>query len=108
MSHAFWQRQFGGEPDIVGKPITLRGEPYEVLGVLPRTFRFPANELDVYVPLSTIPDETIPRLRPVRLLDVVGRTAPGASLAAAQAEIDAITARLAQQYPEDKNWSAGR
>ena len=43
LSHAFWQRQFGGDPAIVGTSLTLGGEPYEVLGVLPRTFTYPAD-----------------------------------------------------------------
>lgn len=106
LTHAFWQRQFGGTSDIVGRTITLGGEPYEVLGVMPRAFRYPANELDVYVPYSTIPDQSIPRLRPVRILDVVARGREGASLAAIQSELDAITARLSEQYAEDKNWGA--
>ena len=106
LTHAFWQRQFGGAADVVNSHLTLGGNPYLVLGILPPTFRFPAAEVDVYVPYSTIPDESIPRIRPVRILEVVARTGPGVSLEAATTELNAIAARLAQQYPEDAAWGA--
>ena len=51
----FWSREFGASPSVVGSTITLKGEPYEVLGVLPEHFRFPTGEADVFVPYSTIP-----------------------------------------------------
>lgn len=106
LTHAFWQRQFGGTDDVVNSHLTLGGNPYLVLGVLPPSFRFPAGEVDVYVPYSTIPDESIPRIRPVRILEVVARMGDGVSIEAATTELNAIAARLAQQYPEDAAWGA--
>ncbi len=104
LTHAFWQRQFGGAATTVNAHLTLNGEPYLVLGVLPPSFRFPAGEVDVYVPYSTIPDESIPRLRMVRILEVVARIGDGATPEGATAELNGIAARIAQAYPENASW----
>jgi predicted permease len=106
LSHAFWQRQFGGDPRIVGTPVTLNGEPFEVLGVMPRAFRYPAAAVDVYAPFSNFTDDQIPRIRPVRILDVVARAGEGVTAEEVGTELNAITARLAAQYPEDASWGA--
>lgn len=106
LTHAFWQREFGGDRAIVGRTLTLGNEGYEVLGVMPASMRFPAPEVDVYVPYSTIPDESIPRLRVVRILDVVARARDGVSAEQVDAELDAIAGRLAREYPEDASWGA--
>jgi predicted permease len=106
LTHAFWQRQFSGSPGVVDSSLTLGGEPYAVLGVLPPDFRFPATDVDVFVPFSTIPDDAIPRIRPVRILAVVARARDGVSEAQVNTEMNAITARLAREYEEDKAWGA--
>jgi len=104
LSYAFWQREFNGDSSIFDRTITLGGDPYRVLGAVPASFRFPGDQVDVYVPYSSIPDGSIPHIRPVRILGVVARMKPGITAQRAGTEIDAIAKRLAQQYPEDKNW----
>ena len=105
LSNAFWRREFSGESSIIGNTITLGGEPYTVLGVMPESFRFPGPDVDLYAPYSSIPDQAIPHIRPVRILSVVARLKPGVTIERANAEMDAITRRLAQQYPGDnRNW----
>jgi len=104
LSYGFWQRQFGGARSVVGSKLLLGGEPYVVTGVMPASFRFPAERIDVYIPYSTIPDQAIPRIRPVRILDVVARLKPGVTIERAGVELAGITRRLAEQYREDKNW----
>jgi predicted permease len=106
LTYGFWMREFGGAPDVVNTPVTLNGEPYQILGVLPSEFRFPTDQADVFVPFSTIPDSGIPRIRPVRVLSVVGRLRPGVSQASAQTEMDGIARSLAAQYPEDRAWDS--
>ena len=106
LSHGFWMREFGGDPSVIGSPLPLEDSSLEILGVLPPEFRFPAEGVDVYVPYSTIPDTSIPRLRPVRVLSVVARARPGVSEDQVRAEMMAITGRLAQQYEEDRSWDA--
>ena len=101
LSHAFWQRQFGGDPSAVGRKITLGGESYEVVGVMPESFRFPSPRVEVFIPFSTIPDEGIPRVRANRVLGVVARMKPGVTEAQAAAEMNTIVRGLAEQYPDE-------
>lgn len=105
LSHGFWQREFGGAADAVGASMTISGRPHTVLGVLPSSMRYPSERADVYLSYSTIPDESIPRIRVVRLLDVVARARPGVTQDQVEAEMSAITAQLAQAYPENRNWN---
>jgi len=102
LSHAFWERQFGASASVVGQRVTLGGESYEIVGVLPPSFRFPSPHVDVYIPFSTIPDDAIPRIRPVRILAIVGRLKPNVTVARASAELNSIARGLAQEYPEDR------
>ena len=102
LSHGVWQRRFGGDPGIVGTSLTLAGEPYVVVGVMPPRFTFPAERLDVWMPLSRLGEDDIPRRRENRFLGVIGRLAPGATEASAVAELDAIAGRLAREHPENE------
>ena len=104
LSHRFWHAEFAGSPAAVGTPLTLNGEPYEVLGVLPADLTFPTAGADMFVPYSTIPDSGIPRLRQVRVLNVVARARAGVTPQLVQHEMNGIASRLAQQYPEDRAW----
>jgi putative ABC transport system permease protein len=53
LSHGLWARRFGADPGIVGRPITMDGQLYTVVGVMPSTFRYPTRETDVWEPLAT-------------------------------------------------------
>lgn len=106
LAHGFWQRQFGGSASVIGTTLTLGGLPYEVLGVMPASFRFPSDRVDAYIPFSSIPDESIPRIRPVRILDVFARVPAGVTLDQARSEMMTITGRLAAEYPADASWGA--
>ncbi|MFN8580169.1 MAG: ABC transporter permease, partial [Gemmatimonadaceae bacterium] len=63
LTNAFWQRRFTGRRDIVGTTLTLNGEPFTVLGVLPATFGYPTAHADVVAAFSIFTDDQIPRLR---------------------------------------------
>jgi predicted permease len=106
LTHGFWTREFGASPDAVGSTITLNDRPFAVIGILPASLRFPAEDADVFVPYSTIPDSSIPRLRVVRVLSVVARARAGVSTDAVTGEMNAIAGRLAEQYPENRAWGA--
>ena len=106
LSHDFWQRQFGGAMSVIGRRVTLGGESYEIVGVMPPSFRFPAPAVQMYIPYSTIPDQSIPRIRPVRIMNVVARMKPGVTVGQANAEMNAITRGLAAEYEDDRNLGA--
>ncbi len=106
LSYGFWLRQFGGAESAVGSTVTLGDQPYQVLGVMPAEFGFPSDRVDVFIPFSTIPDESIPRIRPVRIMDVVARMAPGVTVGQAQQEMTLITRRLSEEYSQDASWGA--
>lgn len=107
LSHGLWQRRFGGDPGIIGRSVVLDGVGHEVIGVMPRTFDYPSPDADVWMSLSGIPDDAIPRHRMVRFLAAIGRLQPGATVEQARAELAVMSQRLAEEYPEsNRNWSA--
>ena len=99
LSYEYWQRRFGGRPDILGSSIRLDGQAVSILGVLSREFqmfRVLNRELDVYLPLVLDPARLS---RDDHSINVYGRLRPGITLAQAQSEMDAIARRLEQQFP---------
>jgi predicted permease len=98
LSHGLWQRRFGSDAKIIGQPLTLNGESYEVVGVMPPHFQFPTREDELWVPIAFTPQQAANRGN--HYLQVVARTKPGVTLEQAQAEMSTIAARLRQQYPE--------
>ena len=103
ISHALWQRRFGGDPEIVNRQITLDGQPHTVVGVMREKFNFPPNSGDIWRPLSF--DAEGARTRGSRFLRVLGRLKDGATVEQAQAELQTIGRQLQQQYPDT---NAGR
>src|SRR5215210_6403959 len=102
ISQELWQRRFGARGDIVGQPITLDGKPRTIVGVLPARFRFPFDAgtvKDFWTPLD--PHDELNTNRGVGYLRVIARLRSGATLAQAQAEMDTVARRLAEQYPEN-------
>jgi len=97
LSHGLWQRRFGSDPGLVGQTLTLNQRSYTVIGIMPADFRFPGREQEVWLPMSMGPDEATGRGD--HYLNVVARLKPGVTRDQAQAEMGAIAARLAQQYP---------
>ena len=100
LSHAAWMRLFGGDPAAVGRTLTLDGEPFAIVGIAPREFRYPAENVDLWVPRSVIPESGIPSHRWNRVYAVIGRLAPGATMAQAQAEIRTFAQRIADEFPD--------
>ncbi|HVG32798.1 MAG TPA: ABC transporter permease [Pyrinomonadaceae bacterium] len=100
LSHGFWQRQFGGDPSVVGKQIPLSGNNYTVLGVLPADFDAPRESPEVYVSLRVV-NPLAAKARGVHFLRTYWRMKPGVTLAQAQSEIEAIDRQLEQQNPAE-------
>ncbi|HEX7173832.1 MAG TPA: ABC transporter permease, partial [Pyrinomonadaceae bacterium] len=61
LSHPTWQTRFGGDPSIVGRALTLNGEPHTVVGILPEGFRSPGSDYDVYMPAQFWPNYKVAR-----------------------------------------------
>ena len=97
LSHGLWQRRFGANEKIIGQQLTLNGESYTVVGVMPAHFRFPAREDELWVPIAFTQEEAANRGR--HYLQVLARMKPGVALEQAQAEMNTIATRLQQQYP---------
>jgi predicted permease len=97
LGYSFWQRHFGGRPDVLGASLSLDDKLYTVVGIAPSGFRLRDNEPDVMTPLG---QETARFLqsRNAHPVGVVARLQPGATLAAAQAELHLIGRDLAEQY----------
>ncbi len=98
LSWQFWQRRFGGDPGVVGRTIPLDGKNWTIRGVMPRDFRYPSRKADIWMPL--VLDAKTLENRGAHWLSVIARRKPGVALAAAQADLSAIAARLAAAYPE--------
>jgi putative ABC transport system permease protein len=92
-----WRRRFGGDRGVIGRQVLLDGEAYTVIGIAPAGFEFPVGS-QVWAPLAFTPERAADRGR--RSLTVLGKLAPGRSLADAQAELDIISRRLAREYPD--------
>ncbi|MES2696468.1 MAG: ABC transporter permease [Verrucomicrobiota bacterium] len=112
LSHAFWQRRFGGDPAVLDRQITLNGRPCTIVGVLPEWFDGAAaagivrrTRPDVWAPLTLV-EAGAPRSVPA--YDVHARLKPGATLATAQSEVDAVMARLAKEFPATNSSREGR
>src|SRR6266545_2287435 len=106
LSHSLWQRRFGADANIVGRSITLDGQGYQVVGVMPASFRFLSfpRETEIWIPIGLDPFTDRRFARAVNSLGVIGRLKAGIRLAEAQAEADAIARPLAEQYPENRGW----
>ncbi len=97
LGHGLWQRRFGGDPKIVGRKLTLNGQPYIVVGVMPPEFQLPADR-EVWAP--RVVGEDLRQLRGATFWNVVGRLKQGTTVAQAQEEMNGIAVRIAAQYPD--------
>jgi len=105
LSYGFWESQFGGDPQTIGQMLTLDGEAYRVVGILPREFQFAKRgQAQVWVPLNPSLGESV--RRSFHWVNVIGRLGPDVTLAQAQAEMTRLAQRLAAEYP-DTNTGGG-
>ena len=99
ISNHLWKSRFGGDPEVVGRSITLNNQDYAVVGVMPAGFELPLNEdSEIWTPLVFTPEELT--LRNSHYLKVLGRLKPGASMDQANAEMATIAAQLEKDYPK--------
>jgi putative ABC transport system permease protein len=104
LSEGLWRRRFGADAGLVGQTIVLNGQAFTVVGIVPSSFTFFAGT-DVWMPITYYPN-AVGLTRKDHSMAVLARLKPDVTLAAARAEMAAIGARLAQQYP-DENGGTG-
>ncbi len=100
LSDAFWRRELSRDPQVVGQALVLDGRPYTVVGIMPPGFRGIGDRADAWIPFVMSNSAEGLAQRGSRGFQVFARLKPGMSRAQAQAEMDAISRRLAQAYPE--------
>ena len=107
LHYGTWMRRYGGDPRVIGRSIMLNGQPFEIIGVLPASFSLPrevmptlggAEEAEILLPLPLAANAA--ELRNREDYNIIGRLKPGVAIAQAQAEADAITARLRREHPD--------
>lgn len=96
LSHQVWQNRFGGDPGVLGTTIRVNAESASVIGVMPERFRFPFDE-DLWVPTRIAGGE--PRAS-APFVGLVGRLKSETTMEAAQAELSALDARIAAEFPD--------
>lgn len=98
ISHALWQRRYGGDPAIIGRTLLMNDARYEVVGIAPPSFVFRDRDIDVWIPMQLSPQQV--NTRHQHFLNVVARLRPGVTVQAADADMRAIARRLSAQYPD--------
>ena len=108
LSYDAWRRIFGGAPDIVGRSISLNGESYEVVGVMPSGFRdFFNRNAEVWAPLVFQPDQMTDDNRTTEFLNLIARMRPGVPVEQAAGEMRTIAEQLKRDYTDvyADNWT---
>ncbi|HJU55735.1 MAG TPA: ABC transporter permease [Pyrinomonadaceae bacterium] len=100
LSHGFWLRHFGGDQNVVGRQIPLSGNNYTVIGVMRPDFSMPLESPDVWVALR-VANPLAAGVRGVHFLRTYLRLKPDVTLAQAQTEMEGISSRLAEAYPDE-------
>jgi predicted permease len=99
ISNRLWKSRFGGDPEILGRAITLNNQDYEVVGVMPGGFALPLNEeSEIWTPLVFAPEEL--NLRNNHYLKVLARLKPNVTIEQAGAEMTGIAGQLKNEYPK--------
>jgi putative ABC transport system permease protein len=101
VGYQFWKNFLNGDPQALGRRVTLGGNAYTVVGVLPANFELPRERADVFVSLWVGYPEAAP-YRGVRFMHTYWRLKPGVTLKQAQAEMSAIDRQLAERYPDNE------
>ena len=99
ISHGLWQRRFGASPEVLGKTLTISGNPHTIVGVAPASFKAPVpgpKPPDLWFPIAFNFDES---RRRSDFLNIVGRLKADATVEQARAELEAVATRLAEEHP---------
>lgn len=100
LSHAAWTRRFGGDPSVLGRTLMLDDASYEIVGVMPRRFQFPAGDPNVELWSALTINPASVASRPHRTYNAIGRLKDNVTVQQAQADMDRIAATIARDNPE--------
>ena len=100
LGYGFWQRQFGSDRDVLGRPLMLNGKSYEVVGVLAESFRFLWNNIDIYVPAAFTAADRADDKRHSNSWNMIGLRKPGVTIARVRQEVDSINRRNEDRFPQ--------
>jgi len=108
LSYASWQKRFNGDAGVLGKTVTLNGEPYTIIGVLPRSFHFaPTGAAEFWTTLHLYAHDSCEAQRGCHVMSVVARLKPAKNVRQALDNLHAIAKQLEKQYPDaDRNEDA--
>jgi putative ABC transport system permease protein len=101
LTWGYWQSHFGGDKSAVGRKVTLDNQDYEIVGVMPASFRdFFSQRTDLFMPIVFTPDQFADNRRTNEFLPFVGRLAPGVTLERAQSELHTLAVQLRTTYTQ--------
>jgi len=106
LTYGFWQRKFGGDPSVVGRTLTIDGESYTVIGVLPASFQFALRNNDLWLPYQ--PTQAQMTRRAMHGTNLIARLKPAVSAAQAQSELNIIAGRIASENSQSHAGTSAR
>jgi putative ABC transport system permease protein len=101
ISHRLWQQRFGADPNVIGHTVQLDGKPFTLIGVMPKGFEYPSQYINAWTPLAFTADDLKASERGSHGLDVIARLKSGVTVEQAQAEMNLLARRIAEQYKDD-------
>ena len=102
LGNGLWRSRFGADPGVIGRALTIDGQPYTVVGVLPAGFTWIGSETDLLLPLSFEPGDNL-NSHNNYFMGVVGRLRPGVTEEQARTEVAGIARGIAEEFPESRN-----
>ncbi|HEX3187381.1 MAG TPA: ABC transporter permease [Pyrinomonadaceae bacterium] len=106
LTYGFWQRRFGADQNVVGRAVTLNGESYTIVGVLPASFQFALRNSDLWIPYQPTPNQLTRRF--MHGTNLIGRLKSGVTPEQADSEINVIASRIEKQYNDSHAGTTAR
>ncbi|UCC49375.1 MAG: ABC transporter permease, partial [Gemmatimonadota bacterium] len=109
LAYGLWQDRFGGDPGVIGRTLTLDGNPYTVIGVMPRDFEFPVRgdleRIELFVAIEQFAENWINNRNSHPGIAVIGRLAPGMTVERARQDMERVALELEAEYPDSNEGS---
>jgi putative ABC transport system permease protein len=96
LTYGFWQRKFGGDPGVIGRALTINGQSFTVIGVLPQSFQYALKSNDIWLPYQ--PTQQTLSTRSGHSTNLIARLKPGVSETQAQSELSIIASRIEKEH----------